>query len=492
MKSKKLIAFLLILTLGVSQFNVALADKKSDAESKKKAAQEDLKSKQNEIDYIEQEQQQLKEEIDALDAELVNVIVELSTLEEELAIKQDELAQTKEELKQAKKDEKDQYEAMKLRIRFMYEKGDSAMLTRILESKSIADFLNRVEYVNQMYDYDRNLLTEYENVKKQVAKLQKQQKEEVAALEDKQQEYQVAEANYRTVIDQKQGEVADFDQKLAEAQTLAAKYQDTINAQNVIIAKENKRIEEERKEKERLQKEQEERERQERERLQQEQEQEQEQQRAIANNNLASAGGDESGENSEGEESGGNSGGDESSGTSGGGDESDGSGGEESGGSAGGDESGGNSGGDESGGDSSGGEESGGNSGGEESGGGQDPGYSTGVSGSELVQYALSFVGNPYVWGGKDPNTGADCSGFTSYVYAHFGISIPSYSYAQRSVGQEVSYANAQPGDLICYAGHVAIYMGNGQIVHAKGTAYGIVAYDNATYREIITVRRLL
>ena len=476
MKSKKLIAFLLILTLGVSQFNVALADKKSDAESKKKAAQEELKTQQNEIDYIEQEQQQLKEEIDALDAELVNVIVELSTLEEELAIKHDELAQTKEELKQAKQDEKDQYEAMKLRIRFMYEKGDSAMLTRILESKSIADLLNRVEYVNQMYDYDRNLLAEYENVKKQVAKLQKQQKAEVAALEDKQQEYQVAEANYRTTIDQKQGEVENFDQKLAAAQTLAAKYQDTINAQNVIIAKENKRIEEERKEKERLEKERQERERQERERWQQEQE---EQQRATANNNLASSGGDES----DGE----SSGGDESSTGSSGGDES-------SGGSSGGDESGGeSSGGDESGGESSGGDESGGeSSGGDESGGGQDPGYSTGVSGSELVQYALSFVGNPYVWGGKDPNTGADCSGFTSYVYAHFGINIPSYSYAQRSVGQEVSYANAQPGDLICYAGHVAIYMGNGQIVHAKGTAYGIVAYDNATYREIITVRRLL
>lgn len=268
MKSKKLIAFLLILTLGVSQFNVALADKKSDAESKKKAAQEELKTQQNEIDYIEQEQQQLKEEIDALDAELVNVIVELSTLEEELAIKHDELAQTKEELKQAKQDEKDQYEAMKLRIRFMYEKGDSTMLTRILESKSIADLLNRVEYVNQMYDYDRNLLTEYENVKKQVAKLQKQQKAEVAALEDKQQEYQVAEANYRTTIDQKQGEVENFDQKLAAAQTLAAKYQDTINTQNVIIAKENKRIEEERKEKERLEKERQERERQERERWQ--------------------------------------------------------------------------------------------------------------------------------------------------------------------------------------------------------------------------------
>lgn len=142
------------------------------------------------------------------------------------------------------------------------------------------------------------------------------------------------------------------------------------------------------------------------------------------------------------------------------------------------------------GGSTGGGDESGGGSTG--GGGDKNPGYSTGVSGNAVVQYALGFVGNPYVWGGKDPNTGADCSGFTSYVYAHFGISIPSYSYSQRSVGKEVSYANAKAGDLICYAGHVAIYMGNGQIVHAKGTAYGIVAYDSATYRNIVTVRRVL
>ena len=175
MKSKKLMAVLLVITLGISQFNVALADKKSDAENAKKKAEQNLKSKQNEIDNIEQEQGQLEEEINALDAELVNVIVKLSTLEEELAIKQDELAQTKEDLKQAKQDEKNQYEAMKLRIRFMYEKGDSAMLTSILESKSIADLLNRVEYVNQVYDYDTNLLTENDNTKKQDAKLQKKQ-----------------------------------------------------------------------------------------------------------------------------------------------------------------------------------------------------------------------------------------------------------------------------------------------------------------------------
>lgn len=445
MKSRKLIAILLVLVMGISQFTVALADKKTDAENKKQEAEDNLKSKQSEINSIEQEQSQLQAEIDALDAELVDVILKLSTLEEELAIKQDELAQTEEQLEQAKKDEKNQYESMKLRIRFMYEKGDSAMLTSILESKSIAELLNRVEYVNQVYDYDRNLLTEYKNTKEQVAALTEQQKQEIVALEQKQQEFQVAEENYRATIDRKQGEVANFGEMLAEAQALAAQYQDTINAQNVIIAQENERIERERQEREQAERERQERERQERERQER-----------------LSSSGSNSGSGSTGGNSSGSAGGNSSGST----------GGNSSG------STGGNSGG-----------STGGNSGG---GGNQDPGYSTGVSGSAVVQYALNFVGNPYVWGGKDPNTGADCSGFTSYVYAHFGISIPSYSYSQRSVGKEVSYANAKAGDLICYAGHVAIYMGNGQIVHAKGTAYGIVAYDSATYRNIVTVRRVL
>lgn len=430
MKSKKLIAALLVVAMGFSQFTVAMADKKSEAEQKKKEAEASLKSKQGEINNIQEQQEQLRGEINALDAELVNVMIELSTLEEELSVKQDELEQTKADLEQAKEDEKNQYEAMKLRIRFMYEKGDDAMLTSLLESGSIADLLNRVEYVNEVYEYDRNLLTEYKETKNQVAALEQQQEEYIQALEAKQQEYQVARENFETTIAQKKNEVGNFENKLEEARALAAKYQDTINAQNTIIAQENERIERERRERE-------ERERQERER--------QEQERAAAaaaairasNNSGGSSG---SGNSNSSSSSSGNS--SSSSGTGGGGD--------------------------------------------------KNPSYSTGVSGSSVVNYAMNFVGNPYVWGGKDPNTGADCSGFTSYVYAHFGISIPSYSYSQRSVGKEVSYANAQAGDLICYAGHVAIYMGNGQIVHAKGTAYGIVAYDNATYRPIITVRRVL
>ena len=222
MKSKRLAAVLLVITMGFSQFSVALADKKSDAENKKKEAEASLKSKEDEIEAIEEKQRTLRGEIDDLDAELVNVMVELSTLEEELSVKQDELDETKANLKQAKKDEQEQYEAMKLRIRFMYEKGNTAMLTSILESKSIADLLNRVEYVNEVYDYDRELLEEYENTKKQVASLTKQQKEVIQALKAKQQEYQVAQADFESTIAQKKGEVGDFDVKLAAARELAA------------------------------------------------------------------------------------------------------------------------------------------------------------------------------------------------------------------------------------------------------------------------------
>ena len=464
MKSKRLAAVLLVITMGFSQFSVALADKKSDAENKKKEAEASLKSKEDEIEAIEEKQRTLRGEIDDLDAELVNVMVELSTLEEELSVRQDELDETKANLKQAKKDEQEQYEAMKLRIRFMYEKGNTAMLTSILESKSIADLLNRVEYVNEVYDYDRELLEEYENTKKQVASLTKQQKEVIQALKAKQQEYQVAQADFESTIAQKKGEVGDFDVKLAAARELAAEYQDTINAQNTIIAQENERIERERLERERL-----ERERQERERAAAEAAAA----AAVAVRASSQGGGSGSSDNGSGSSDNGGGSGD---------------GGQQSASSDNGGGSG-DSGQQPEGGDSG----SGSGDEGQQSGGGiPDPGYSTGISGSDVVNYALGFVGNPYVWGGKDPNTGADCSGFTSYVYAHFGINIPSYSYAQRSVGREVSYADAQPGDLICYSGHVAIYMGNGQIVHAKGTAYGICAYDNATYRSIITVRRLL
>lgn len=107
-----------------------------------------------------------------------------------------------------------------------------------------------------------------------------------------------------------------------------------------------------------------------------------------------------------------------------------------------------------------------------------------------VADYACQFIGNPYVWGGTSLTDGADCSGFVQSVYAHFGVALPRTSSAQRNAGYEVSYSEAQPGDIICYSGHVGIYVGNGQIVNAQDPAHGI-GISSATYTSILTVRRI-
>ena len=111
--------------------------------------------------------------------------------------------------------------------------------------------------------------------------------------------------------------------------------------------------------------------------------------------------------------------------------------------------------------------------------------------GKKIAKYGCQFIGNKYVWGGTSLTEGADCSGFVYRIYKDFGYSLPRTSYEQRSAGRGVSYDEAQPGDLICYDGHVGMYIGGGKIVHASNSRDGIKV-SNAAYRTILAVRRIL
>ena len=120
--------------------------------------------------------------------------------------------------------------------------------------------------------------------------------------------------------------------------------------------------------------------------------------------------------------------------------------------------------------------------------------YGAGVSDVRMAlsNFAKQYIGNPYVWGGTNLNMGADCSGFVKSVYKSFGYNLPRSSSSQRSAGRKVSYSNKQPGDLICYSGHIAIYIGNGKIVHASSRKTGIKISPKANYRKVLSVRRIV
>ena len=419
LKKRFLAAALIGMVAFSGTFQVS-ASTLNDAKNKKNEAQSGLDSVNNQINSIKNQQQSLQTEMNSLDAELSDLLVNIAILEDELTAKKDELEQVNADLVVAQDNEAKEYADMKLRIQYMYENSDDSLTNAMLQSDGIADFLNRVDYIESVYSYDRDLLTQYQNTVQEVTDLQLQVQSEEAELEEIQTEYAAQQDTLEATIATKQSQMSDFGSKLASAQTLAKQYADTISQQNAIIKSEQAK------------------------------------QAAAA----AAAAATAKTQNGTGTAAGT---GTTAAGATGGTTADTGS--------------------------SSAGTAAGGST------GGQNPSYSSGVSGGSVVSFALQFVGNPYVSGGTSLTNGCDCSGFTQSVYANFGISIPRSSSAQASCGSEVSYDNIQPGDLIYYTGHVAIYIGGGQIVNASSSApypIGGIKTNSATYRSIITIRRVL
>ncbi|MDE7247973.1 MAG: C40 family peptidase, partial [Lachnospiraceae bacterium] len=297
------------------------------------------------------------------------------------------------------------YGTMKIRIQFMYEKGDSSYLHMFFGSGNMGDMVNKANYVEELYDYDRRLLAEYEDTVHRVEELQDRLEEDKSELETSKTELQEGQEYLEEMLAQKKTEYENYSVMLTKAKQEAATYTAKIKQETAQIKKLEEEERKRREEEERKRKEEEERRRKEQEALM-----------------ASEEGGDSESREEEAPKA------------------------VVSGGSG---------------------------------------------KGADIAKFACQYVGNPYVAGGTSLTNGADCSGFVMAVYKNFGISLPRSSYAQSTVGKSVSYSEAQPGDVIYYGGHVGIYIGNGQIVHASTERTGI-KITSATYRSIITVRRIV
>ena len=450
---KRIVCLTLALMMTSAQVVSVSASREDELREEQAATSAQLDATYAQIDQLYSAKQQLQDEINSLDANLVNVMVSIQTLEGDISNKEADIQQTQADLQKAQNAKDKQYAAMKQRIQYLYEKGgNEAWFQMMMSADNLSDLLTKAEYTQKMYDYDRQSLEKYANTITQVTNLGNQYQQEKAELEGMKQEYESESVNLQNQIDTKKANSADCDNEIAYAQEMANEYANLIQEQQAEI---------EQLEAERIAAEEEARRQAEAEAAAAAAAAEQEDQ-TVYDEDGNEVDADEAAENGdtvydkEGNEI------DPSESAS---DSSDDVEHDEYGNVIDSDNT-------------------------------VDPdsvstsSSSSSGSGSSIVDYATQFVGNPYVWGGTSLTSGADCSGFTQSVYAQFGYSLPRTSYEQQNWGTEVSYADAQPGDLICYGGHVAIYMGNGQIVHASNSRDGIKISNDATYRTILSVRR--
>ncbi len=450
---KRIVCLTLALLISASQVMTVSASREEELREEAAYTSSQLDATYSYINDLGAQIESLNAEIASLDQDLVNTMVNIEVLNTDISNKEAEIQKTRKNLKRAKANKEKQYEAMKLRIQYLYENGGSnAWYNLMLDSNDLSELLNKAEYTQKMYKYDRDALNKYVETIKEIKTLGVQLNGEKAELEDMKAEQEANQANLEVQISEKQSAANNASNEIAYAQQQANEYAALLEEQTAEI---------QRLEAERIAAEEEAR------------------RQAEAEAAAAAAAAAEEANNQEEDTDAEDADGEEDYTEEDGTYEEDGSEDVVT------DEYGNVIDEDNTVEDTDYSES-----------GSTDSSVSYSGSGSSVADYATQFVGNPYVYGGTSLTNGADCSGFVQSVYANFGVSLPRTSYDQMNVGTEVSYSEAQPGDLICYGGHVAIYLGGGRIVHASNSAPypagGIKISDNAAYRTILSVRRVM
>lgn len=416
---------------GLREFSQVQAAKKDDLKQQNQQDQDKLEDLDDQVNELTDEQEGINEEIQTLSNEIAEIMASISILEEEIEAKKGQIEQAKLDLADAQKIEREQYEAMKTRIKAMYESGETSYLDVFFSSSTMQEMMNKADYVEKVHEYDHKMLVNYQIARQNVEDLKEKLEIEESELESAQEGLEEEKDSVEEARAELEAISADYAVQISKAKQQAEVYKTQIKQRNAQI----KQIEEaERKEaEERARKAEEERKR-------KEAEEERKRKEAEAKNNSNNTNNSDKTTNSNNNDTADTS---KPATTN--------------------------------------------NSANKDA----IMAANGSAKGKEIASYACNFIGNPYVSGGTSLTNGADCSGFTQSVYKAFGYSLPRNSTSQRSAGKEVSYAEAQPGDIICYPGHVAIYIGNGKIVHASSAKTGI-KISNALYRSVLCVRRIV
>lgn len=408
---------------------------------------------ENQVETLENQKSEVEAQADSVNSQLVSLLVSYKALQQDIENQQVRIGEVGQDLAVAQENEQKQYEDMKLRIKYMYENGDASFAEAILTATSYSDLVNKSEYVEKVHGYDRNKLMEYVQTKEEVANLKTELEGEQADMEVMAQEMNSQKTNLESTLTQMRAQIADFDTQLANAQAEAdakvAKMQEeqqlaqsksenqagNVSSANQVVSAANTGTT-----------------------------------KPTGGNTAPSTGNTttpSTGNTGAQKPAGGNTTPSTGNTTT------------------------------PSTGNVSTTTPSAGNT-------GTTTKPSTGSysntsklgnasAGQKIANKGCEYIGNPYVYGGNSLTNGIDCSGFVQQIHAKFGISTPRNSTSLRYGGKAVAVSDMMPGDVVCYEGHVAIYIGGGQIVHASNSKpypAGGIKTSNAYYRTIVAVRR--